>query len=569
MKKKLMAVLLALLLSLGALPVRAWAVRPETGEIAAASGTDTTDGGAPFADCVEHTFYTVRQEAMLARCGETALSGANLQIYNRLRAEITKVADGSLDSSIFKIDTSGLGVSSSGGSLRGIDTSLIFDALLADLPYELYWYDKTNGTEINYISSLGAVVSITFKMPVSQNYALCTADGKKYYTYSPDTEKTGAASAAVKNAQALVSRCAGMSDYDKLIAYRDYICDQVSYNDAAASNGKYPYGDPWQMIYVFDNDPGTNVVCEGYAKAFKYLCDISAFANDIACYTVSGFTPGPHMWNIVRINGESYLVDITNGDMDDGGTVRLDALFLAGASGSVTGGYTIHVPRYEIGGGRYVAAQDIRYTYRNNMKELFGADVLTLAGSGYVPSADPEPAAPPEPSALSFTDLPDWCAAEAQWAADSGIAKGTGGGRFSPGTDCTQAQILTFLYRAAGEPTPAGKAPVAVSADYAGAVNWAYGEGMIDDSFDPKAPCTRAEAVTYIWQALGSQKAAGTGGSAFTDLSADEDCAEAVAWAVEQGITDGFENGDGTSSFRPDRVCTRGQIACLLYRAYN
>ena len=99
-----MAVLLALALSLGALPVRAWAVWPAAEATAVTSGGDTPDSEALFAGYAEDTVYTSRQEAMLARYGETALSGANLQIYNRLRTEITKVANGSLDSSGLKID---------------------------------------------------------------------------------------------------------------------------------------------------------------------------------------------------------------------------------------------------------------------------------------------------------------------------------------------------------------------------------------------------------------------------------------------------------------------------------
>ncbi len=181
-------------------------------------------------------------------------------------------------------------------------------------------------------------------------------------------------------------------------------------------------------------------------------------------------------------------------------------------------------------------------------------------------SSTPIPAEPAPAAKPTFTDLPDWCGEEAQWAADNGIAKGIGGGKFSPGTDCTHQQILTFLWRAEGEPAATAKAPVTVAADYAGAVNWAYEEGMIDHSFDPQAPCTRADAVMYIWQALGSRKAEAV--SSFTDMSAGADCAGAVAWAVEHEVTNGFANGDGTFSFRPSQVCTRGQIACFLYRAY-
>lgn len=89
---------------------------------------------------------------------------------------------------------------------------------------------------------------------------------------SVDTDKTADTQAAVDNATDVVLTNKGLSDYHILRNYKDDICERVSYNDEAAS-GTMPYGDPWQIIYVFDDNPDTNVVCEGYAKAFKYLYD--------------------------------------------------------------------------------------------------------------------------------------------------------------------------------------------------------------------------------------------------------------------------------------------------------
>lgn len=147
MGKRYSAILLAAALTLSILPVRAWAVQPDPMVEAASisSSSDALGNDELFAGYVEQTFYTDRYEAMLARYGETVLSGANLQVYNRLRTEIAKVANGSLNSSVFEIDISDLGVTYSGGSLQGVNTRAILDALLADLPYELYWFDKTTG----------------------------------------------------------------------------------------------------------------------------------------------------------------------------------------------------------------------------------------------------------------------------------------------------------------------------------------------------------------------------------------------------------------------------------------
>lgn len=159
-----------------------------------------------------------------------------------------------------------------------------------------------------------------------------------------------------------------------------------------------------------------------------------------------------------------------------------------------------------------------------------------------------------------FTDVAagKWYTDAVAWARREGIASGTASSAFSPDKDCTQTQILTFLYRAArGE----GEAS---ADDMAKAAAWAKEEGMIDGSFDGSKPCTRSTAVSYIWQAFGKPNA---GASGFTDVDANADYAGAVSWAVEKGITGGT-NTDGTK-FSPDDICTRGHIAAFLYRAYH
>ena len=164
-----------------------------------------------------------------------------------------------------------------------------------------------------------------------------------------------------------------------------------------------------------------------------------------------------------------------------------------------------------------------------------------------------------------FADTPAWCAKEAQWAAEQGITKGYGGQTtFAPGRDCSQVEILTFLHRAADKPTAGAKAPFDVASYYQDAVNWAYEEGFIDDAFSPDAPCTRAQAVTYIWKALDEPEAKEAAG--FSDVDAGAPIAQAVSWAVEKKVTKGYGAAD---TFAPNRVCTRGEIACFLYRAYN
>ena len=250
------------------------------------------------------------------------------------------------------------------GELFGADVNhdALLSKLLANMPYELYWFDKTNGMAISYgIEADENTVTIPYIV-----VGFCVADAyrdtTKYvvnekgeqildednnpvpdYT-AVDTTKTGAAKTAAATAAQVVAENQGKGTYGKLVAYREYITKAVDYNFDAANTANYPYGDPWQLIYVFDGDSTTNVVCEGYSKAFKYLCDLTWTGSDpeVACYlptgTMDGGTgEGAHMWNIVSIGGANYLADITN--CDSGTTGAPDQLFLCGAEGSVDASY--------------------------------------------------------------------------------------------------------------------------------------------------------------------------------------------------------------------------------------
>ena len=229
-----------------------------------------------------------------------------------------------------------------------MDMDMLLDQLLAHHPYELYWFDKSFGEgAIRFKYSYGTdgqqtvmVGDFVIMMAVSQDYAVTDAATQQYYLYSPDKAKTGAATAAAATAAQVVAENQSKSTYGKLVAYREYITKAVDYNSEAASTANYPYGDPWQLIYVFDGDPKTNVVCEGYSKAFKYLCDLTWTGSDpeVACYLPTGtMDGGAHMWNIVSIGGVNYLTDITN---CDSGTIGApDQLFLCGVRGGVDSGY--------------------------------------------------------------------------------------------------------------------------------------------------------------------------------------------------------------------------------------
>ena len=568
MKKRILTVLLALALLLGALPAQGWAApsRPADETAPIPSEPAGPEAEALFAGYVERTLCrgTDYDEDRLAAYGVTTLSGANLQIYNWLKEKSIQVANGKLSSSVFEFDVSGLNITLNNGTYYGLNTSAIMDALLADLPYELYWFHKAKGWSYScsYNTSTGKVSKLTFKMHVYPDYAVHDETGKQYYIYQPDTARTGAATTAAKNAQTVVNNYSGLSDYNKLAAYRDYICTQVKYDYSAAEAGSdHAGGNPWQLIYVFDNNSGTNVVCEGYAKAFKYLCDLSVFSNDVACYTVSGKTTGPHMWNIVRINGQSYMADITACDTDRDNVKPLDALFLAGAPNGTANGYTINVPQYDVGGGYYVKAHDVSYTYEDGTKQLYPASILTLARSSYDPASSPSTPAP------KFTDVASGAFYEnaVNWAVANGVTTGTTATTFSPGKTCTHGEILTFLWRAAGEPSSSAQPPIPMNGSefYYDAVRWGADLNVVGSNLDPNAPCTRLYAVFYIWEALGEQPP--SIGNPFTDVAGNTLGTQSVLWALENGVTTGTTD----TTFSPGKICSRGEIVTFLYRAYT
>ena len=156
-----------------------------------------------------------------------------------------------------------------------------------------------------------------------------------------------------------------------------------------------------------------------------------------------------------------------------------------------------------------------------------------------------------------------------KWAQEKGITGGIGNGLFGPNQPCTRAQIVTFLWRAAGSPEPKAMssfADVSTDAYYAKAVAWAVENGITtgtgDGKFSPDATCTRAQSVTFLFRAIGKLV---DSKAEFSDVLTDSYYANAVAWAVENGVT----NGIGGGLFGPNNSCTRAQIVTFLFRAYQ
>lgn len=336
----------------------------------------------------------------------TLLTGLDKALYDQLKPQIKRAAAGEILSTKFKVepvsvtwtskqlggvtlieyDSAGNGYISEVASkavVKKLNLLPVINALLADCPYELYWFDKEQDVPISEIYIRAKLVngvpalyfsSMYISFPVEEEYA---ASGE---IYQINDKKISKVNDSIANAQTIVDAAKSKStDYEKLLYYSQQICELVEYDHDAAHDTSMPYGDPWQLVSVFDGDPKTNVVCEGYSKAFKYLCDNTSFKNSkISCILATGTmkasSSGGHMWNIVKMeDGKNYLVDVTNCDT---GTIGYpDKLFLAGyASGDKDKGFT-----FKAGSG-YVT-----YIYDSMTTSTFNAD-LVLSNLSYLPA---------------------------------------------------------------------------------------------------------------------------------------------------------------------------------------
>lgn len=155
-----------------------------------------------------------------------------------------------------------------------------------------------------------------------------------------------------------------------------------------------------------------------------------------------------------------------------------------------------------------------------------------------------------------------------EWAVDENITKGVTATAFQPNSTCSQAQILTFIWRSQGSPKVDTVAPIVESKNitpanyYYDAVNWGYANGMIDGSFNPNSPCSRSLAMQYLYKMAGSP--AVTGDGSMQDVPESARYHDAVYWAIQQGIT----NGTTGTTFTPTATCTRAQIVTFLWRAW-
>ncbi len=325
---------------------------------------------------IERLFRDCGTSLYKADYGASQLTGAQLEMYNTLKAHISAISNGEKTNTVLELTRTAEFTGTTQSEFDAVfeaesgkftnDVSTAFDYLMVDMPMEFYWFNKTQGGGMQQKVE-GRAEGNTITLSMNITFAV-SRDYMGADDTTVNTEKIGAAKSAAAYAREIAAKYDGKSDYDKILGYKEEICNLVSYNHDAADDSKNtPYGDPWQLVWVFDGDPDTNVVCEGYSKAFQYLCDMGG----VECYIVTGkMNGGAHMWNIAVLDGKSYHVDVTN--CDEGTVGAPGKLLLKGASASTAGSCSIN---------------GITYTYDTDL--VYPADILTVSTEDYTPTEEP------------------------------------------------------------------------------------------------------------------------------------------------------------------------------------
>ena len=338
---------------------------------------------------------------------------------------------------------------------------------------------------------------------------------------------------------------------------------------------------------TFSSDPSVHVVGNGNTNIVKRAGSEGAYT-----YTVlakSGLTSGVYLTDPSGALANNYYVSSTaNGVW----TVSYSAPSSGGGSSSSSRRYDVSAPSVKHGDvtvspknaskGDTVTitvkpdsgyqlddltvtdknGKELKLTDKGNGKYIFTMPASKVEiNATFVKEVETSPFSDVSTSAYYYEAV--------KWAQEKGITGGIGNGLFGPNQPCTRAQIVTFLWRAAGSPEPKAMssfADVSTDAYYAKAVAWAVENGITtgtgDGKFSPDATCTRAQSVTFLFRAIGKLV---DSKAEFSDVLTDSYYANAVAWAVENGVTNGI--GDGL--FGPNNSCTRAQIVTFLFRAYQ
>ena len=339
----------------------------------------------------------------------------------------------------------------------------------------------------------------------------------------------------------------------------------------------------------FSSDPSVYVVGNGNTNIVKR--DGSEGAYTYTVLAKSGLTSGVYLTNPSGALASNYYVSSTaNGVWTvsysapySGGSSSSDPTYSVSTPSKTEHGTVTVSPKSASKGDRVTVTvkPDSGYVLETLTVTDKNGNELTLKDKGNGKYTFTMPAGKVEVKATFmednsmlnfFYDVPNnaYFYEAVKWAVENGITTGVGNDLFAPEQPCTRAQIVTFLWRAAGSPEPKGAASgmtdVVSGSYYEKAVAWAIENGITTgtttSTFSPDATCTRAQAVTFLARAL---KAKAASAAEFSDVPTGSYFADAVAWAAANGVTEGIGGG----LFGSDNDCTRGQIVTFLYRAYN
>lgn len=368
---------------------------------------DSCDNTELLEGYIQKQFYGSSDISLFGSYYGDRLTGSSRRMYEYLREKSLLVASGEVSFTQFVCDSQDIlsttkitaeeaGVEAvSAENAKEIAATMIdynsasvIRALVSDIPYELFWFDKQNGGlkiayKLAYTNSYVRIKTFTFSMTVSNDY-------RSTDSLTVNADRFVDILNAADLAHQIIEEAKELSDLDKLYYYRQRICNLASYNyEATSSSYSGGYGDPWQLIFVFDGDPETNVVCEGYSKAFQYLVDETDFSSDdIYSLMVTGSVQsGLHMWNVLHMDdGRNYLVDLTFSDQLSKGDV-IQRFIVAPDEGSVEDGYTFYTKKIESDTGTFSLIGS-KYIYDLQTRSYVAEEDLTLAESGY---GEPEP----------------------------------------------------------------------------------------------------------------------------------------------------------------------------------
>lgn len=311
------------------------------------------------------TSFTVAESAetvTISALPEKYLDEQETELYRRVLQNVTAIAEGRQSAETFYIDMP-TPFPSKKKYEEAVEKVMFF--ILQYTPEYTFWTDSS-GYLVYSTARCGIIYGIS---PAYQ------APGNDKHI---DPLRVNDVKKALANAQAIADKYEKKSAYEKIIGYAEEICNLNEYNHAAADDDNYSQQNrnPWELVYVFDNDPSTNVVCSGYAHAFQYLCGLGG----IECHYVSGpFNGEDHAWNIVELDGKSYFADVTACDgFPEEDIKKYHPYILDNVAANAQDGFSTYFPY-----SGYLSSDMNTYKYGDEEMKYLPEELRTLSTKAY------------------------------------------------------------------------------------------------------------------------------------------------------------------------------------------